>query len=59
MLGGLSVVPLTTYPGQLGYSGASSMDAKIKLGTLVASSGRRTQSEGETIELLLTSNFPI
>jgi hypothetical protein len=37
---------------------ALSTDPKIKLGSLVASSGRRTQSEGETLELLLTKHFP-
>jgi hypothetical protein len=33
-----------------------SRDPKIKLGTLVAPSGRRTQAEGETLEL--TTHFP-
>jgi hypothetical protein len=33
-------------------------DPKIKLGFLVAPSGRRTQSEGETLEFLLTTHFP-
>jgi hypothetical protein len=37
---------------------ALSRDPKIKLGTLVAPSVRRTQSEGETSELLLTTHFP-
>ena len=37
---------------------ALSRDPKIKLGSLVAPSGRRTQSEGETLELLLTTHFP-
>jgi hypothetical protein len=37
---------------------ALSRDPKIKLGSLVAPSGRRTQSEGETLELLLTKHFP-
>jgi hypothetical protein len=37
---------------------ALSRDPKIKLGSLVAPSGRYTQSEGETLELLLTTNFP-
>ena len=31
---------------------------KVKLGSLVAPSGRHTQSEGETLELLLTTHFP-
>jgi hypothetical protein len=37
---------------------ALSMDPKIKLGCLVSSSGGRTWSEGETLELLLTTHFP-
>ena len=37
---------------------ALSRDPKIKLGPLVAPLGRRTQSEGETLELLLTTHFP-
>jgi len=37
---------------------ALSRDPKIKLGSLVAPSGRRTQSKGETLELLLTTHFP-
>jgi hypothetical protein len=38
---------------------ALSSDPKIKLGSLVAApSGRRTQSEGETLELLLSTHFP-
>ena len=37
---------------------ALSRDPKIKLGSLVAPSSRRTQSEGETLELLLTIHFP-
>ena len=36
---------------------ALSRDSKIKLGSLVAPTGRRTQSEGEK-ELLLTTHFP-
>ena len=35
-----------------------SSDPKIKLGSLVAPLGRCTQSEGETLELLLTTHFP-
>jgi hypothetical protein len=35
-----------------------STDPTIKLGSVVAPSGRRTQSEGETLEVLLTTNFP-
>jgi len=34
-----------------------SRDPKIKLGSLVAPTGRRTQSEEETLELLLTTHF--
>ena len=37
---------------------ALSRDPKIKLGSLVVPSGRHTQSEGETLELLLTTHFP-
>jgi hypothetical protein len=37
---------------------ALSRDPKTKLGSLVAPSGRHTQSEGETLELLLTTHFP-
>jgi hypothetical protein len=35
-----------------------SRDLTIKFGSLVAPSGRRTQSEGETLEILLTTHFP-
>jgi hypothetical protein len=31
---------------------------KIKLGSLVAPTGERTQSEGETLDLLLATHFP-
>jgi hypothetical protein len=37
---------------------ALSRDPKTKLGSLVAPSDRHTQSEGETLELLLTTHFP-
>jgi len=37
---------------------ALSRDPKIKLGPLVAPSVRNTQSEGGTLELLLTTHFP-
>jgi hypothetical protein len=37
---------------------ALSKDPTIKLGSLVAPSGERTQSEGETLEFLLTTHFP-
>ena len=38
--------------------GALYRDPKITLGSLVAPTGMRTQSEGETLELLLTTHFP-
>ena len=37
---------------------APSRDPKIKLGSLVAPSGRHTPSEGETLDLLLATHFP-
>ena len=37
---------------------ALSRDPKIRLGSLVAPSGGRTQSEGETLDLLLVTHFP-
>jgi hypothetical protein len=37
---------------------ALSKDPIIKLGSLVAPSGEKTQSERETLELLLTTHFP-
>jgi hypothetical protein len=37
---------------------ALSRDPKLKLGSLVAPSGRRTQSEGETLEFSLITHFP-
>jgi hypothetical protein len=37
---------------------ALSRDPKIKLGSLVTPTGRRTQSERETLELLHTTHFP-
>jgi len=37
---------------------ALSRDPKIKLGSLVAPSGRRMQSEEGNLELLLTTHFP-
>ena len=56
MFEGLSVVLLMTYLGQLGYT-ALSRDPKIKLGSLVVPSGRRTQSEGETLRALANYIF--
>jgi hypothetical protein len=38
--------------------GALSTGPKFSLGSLVAPSGRRTQSEGETLDLLLHMHFP-
>jgi hypothetical protein len=38
--------------------GALSRYCKIKLRSLVTPSGRCKQSEGETLELLLTTHFP-
>ena len=38
---------------------ALSRDPKIRLGSLVAPSGQRTQSERETLDLLLATHFPI
>jgi hypothetical protein len=37
--------------------GALSRDHTSKLGSLVAPSGRQTQSEGETLDFLMTTNF--
>jgi hypothetical protein len=37
---------------------ALSRDPKIRLGSLVAPSGLRTQSEGKTLDLLLATHFP-
>jgi len=37
---------------------ALSRDPKIKMGSLMAPLGRCTQSEVETLELLLTTHFP-
>jgi hypothetical protein len=37
---------------------ALSRDPKTKLGSLVAPTGERTQSEGETLDLLLATHFP-
>jgi len=38
--------------------GALSRDPKARLGSLVAPMGERTQSEGETLDLLLATHFP-
>ena len=37
---------------------ALSSDPTIKLGSLVAPTGERTQSKGETLDLLLATHFP-
>jgi len=37
---------------------ACSRDPRIKLVSLVAPSGRHTQSEGENLEFLLVTHFP-
>jgi hypothetical protein len=37
---------------------ALSKDPKVRLGSLVAPSGGRTQTEGETLDLLLHTHFP-
>ena len=37
---------------------ALTRDPKIRLGSLVARTGERTQSEGETLDLLLATHFP-
>jgi len=59
-LGGLTVVPLATYLGQLGYTGLylGSLRSKIRLEPLLAPSRGCTQSEGETLDLLLATHFP-
>jgi hypothetical protein len=51
MQGGLSVVPLTTYLGQLGYT-------ELFLGT-IRLGWDLWGSVGKTLELLLTTHFPI
>jgi hypothetical protein len=37
---------------------ALSRDPKIKVGSLVAPSGKHTHSKGNTLELLLATHFP-
>ena len=56
MHGGLSVTSLKTFKCRIGSTGPS-RDCKIKLGSLLAPSGRCTQSEGETLGLLLVTQF--
>jgi hypothetical protein len=55
---GLSVTPLMTFPCQQGYTGLFLETLKFKLGSLVAPSGRHTQSKEETLALLLVTHFP-
>jgi hypothetical protein len=55
--GGLSATQLVTYSCHLGYKGLF-LGTKIKVGSLVALLRRRTQSEGEMLELLLATHFP-
>ena len=57
MHGGLSVTPLMAFLCRR-VSKALSRDPKIKLGSLVAPSERRTQSDGETLQLLLVNHLP-
>jgi len=45
-------------PGSARLHRALSRDPKTKLGSLVAPTGERTQSEGETLDLLLATHFP-
>ena len=52
-LGGLSELPRSARLHR-----ALSRDPKIRLGSLVAPSGGHTQSEGETLDLLLVTHFP-
>ena len=58
VLGGPSVAPLKTYLGRLDSIGLFLGTLKLSRGSLVTPSGSRTQSEGETLELLLTTHFP-
>jgi hypothetical protein len=46
------------FPRRLGYTGLFLGTLRSSWVFLVATSGRRTQSEGETLELLLASHFP-
>ena len=50
--------PINDLPRSARLHRALSRYPKIKLRSLVAPSGGRTQSEGETLELLLTTRFP-
>jgi len=59
MLGGLSVVPLTTYPGELGYSGLFLWTLRLswEFWWLLRVDVRNPR--GGNLELLLTLHFPI
>ena len=58
MLGGHSVTLLTTYLDQLGYIGFSLGTTLNEAEILMAPAVGHTRSEGETLELLLTTHFP-
>jgi hypothetical protein len=45
-------------PKAAGLHRALSKDPKVRLGFLVAPSGKRTQTKGETLDLLLHTHFP-
>ena len=49
---------MTDLPRSARIHRALSRDPKIKLGSLVAPLGWHTQSEGETLDLLLATHFP-
>ena len=51
-------ISINEQPSSARFKRARSRDAEIKLRPLLAPSDRRTQSKGEILELLLTSNFP-
>ena len=49
---------INNLPTSIRLHSALSRDSKIRLGSLVTSLVLRTHSEGETLELLLATNFP-
>ena len=49
---------INNLPTSIRLHRALSRDPKIRLGSLVTSLVLRTHSEGETLELLLATNFP-
>jgi len=49
---------INNLPKPARFHRALSRDPKIQLGSLVAPSGDRIRSEGETLDLLLTTHFP-